>query len=215
MWITKVSPTAAAGSPLEAWSIPELSIATWPRGSRTTSKIVCGSAAIVRWTSIRSFAMAASCPSRRGRRPGCPVRSGRMDRWKVLVTGATGGVGLPIARALANEHEVFGLARCRAAEDRATLAAAGIRPIAADLATLDADERPVGPPRGPAPEERPTVEEAGLRPIAADLATLDVDELPDGLTHVFHAGAALHGEARRDWQRTFPVNAQGTGPILA
>src|SRR4029453_13080541 len=179
MWITKVSPTAAAGSPLEAWSIPELSIATWPRGSRTTSKIVCGSAAIVRWTSIRSFAMAASCHSRRERRPGCPVPSGPMDRWKVLVTGATGRVGLPIARALAKQHNVFGLARCRSLDARA-------------------------PP-----------EAAGIHPIAADLATLDLDELPDGLTHVFHAGAALHGEARRDWQRTFPVNAQGTGPILA
>jgi nucleoside-diphosphate-sugar epimerase len=123
--------------------------------------------------------MAASCHRKSEASPRLPGTVWAVDRWKVLVTGATGRVGLPIARALAKEHDVFGLARCRAADDRATL------------------------------------ETAGIRPIPADLATFDLDELPDGLTHVFHAGAALHGEARRDWQRTFHVNAQVTGRLVA
>ena len=97
----------------------------------------------------------------------------------MLVTGVTGRVGFPIARELAKDHEVFGLARCRQPGDRTQL------------------------------------EAAAIRPIAADLATFDVATLPPGLTYVFHAGAALHGEARRDWQRTFHVNAQVTGRLLA
>jgi len=97
----------------------------------------------------------------------------------VLVTGVTGRVAFPIARELAKDHDVLGLARLREP---------------ADVARLEA---------------------AGIAPIAADLATLDVRDLPRGITHVFHAGAALHGEARRDWQRTFHVNAIVTGNLLA
>jgi nucleoside-diphosphate-sugar epimerase len=55
----------------------------------------------------------------------------------VLVTGATGRVGFPVARALAARHEVFGLARCRAAGDRDRLLEAGIAPIVGDLAAMD------------------------------------------------------------------------------
>jgi UDP-glucuronate 4-epimerase len=50
------------------------------------------------------------------------------------VTGATGKVGFPIARALAREHRVFGLARCRRPGDEDRLIAAGIEPVVADLA---------------------------------------------------------------------------------
>ena len=64
--------------------------------------------------------------------------------WRVLVTGATGRVGFPLARALAVHHEVFGLARCRGAGDRQRLTEAGIRPIVGDLATLDFGELPEG-----------------------------------------------------------------------
>ncbi len=64
--------------------------------------------------------------------------------WRVLVTGATGRVGFPVARALAAQHEVFGLARCRGAGDRQRLMDAGIQPIAGDLATLDFRELPEG-----------------------------------------------------------------------
>ncbi|MFZ0250093.1 MAG: NAD(P)-dependent oxidoreductase [Acidimicrobiales bacterium] len=66
------------------------------------------------------------------------------SRWRVLVTGATGRVGFPVARALARSHDVFGLARCRDEEDRARLEGAGVVPIVADVATLDAGQLPDG-----------------------------------------------------------------------
>jgi hypothetical protein len=40
---------ADTGSPEASISMPELSIATCPRGSHSTRKIVAGSAAMVRW----------------------------------------------------------------------------------------------------------------------------------------------------------------------
>jgi nucleoside-diphosphate-sugar epimerase len=62
----------------------------------------------------------------------------------VLVTGATGRIGFPIARALAAEHTVFGLARCSRPEDEARLRAAGIEPLRADMATLQPADLPEG-----------------------------------------------------------------------
>lgn len=70
--------------------------------------------------------------------------AGLPPRWRVLVTGATGRVGFPIARALVARHEVFGLARCRGAGDRQRLVDAGIAPIVGDLATLDFGTLPEG-----------------------------------------------------------------------
>jgi nucleoside-diphosphate-sugar epimerase len=66
------------------------------------------------------------------------------DGRRILVTGATGRIGFPIARALAAQHEVFGLARCTKAGDVARLRAAGITPIVADLATFNVAELPPG-----------------------------------------------------------------------
>jgi UDP-glucuronate 4-epimerase len=56
---------------------------------------------------------------------------------KILVTGATGKIAFPIARALAAENEVWGAARLRGEGDRDKLAAAGVRPVALDMATGD------------------------------------------------------------------------------
>ena len=62
----------------------------------------------------------------------------------MLVTGATGRVAFPIARALAREHTVFGMARCRRPGDEALLRNAGIHPIVGDVASLDATTLPDG-----------------------------------------------------------------------
>src|ERR1700742_1489938 len=56
MCTTKVSPTCRTGSPSADWSMPELSMATCPRGSASSAKITPGVAAIWRWTSNRSGA---------------------------------------------------------------------------------------------------------------------------------------------------------------
>jgi UDP-glucuronate 4-epimerase len=64
--------------------------------------------------------------------------------WRVLVTGATGRVGFPLARALAERHEVFGLARCHADGDRARLEDIGVSPIVGDVATMDLRRLPEG-----------------------------------------------------------------------
>jgi nucleoside-diphosphate-sugar epimerase len=56
---------------------------------------------------------------------------------RVLVTGATGQVGAPVARALAAANEVWALARFRDEAAREPLERAGARCVAADLATGD------------------------------------------------------------------------------
>jgi UDP-glucuronate 4-epimerase len=56
---------------------------------------------------------------------------------KVLITGATGKIAYPIARALAGRNEVWGAARLRKPADRDKLAAAGIKPLALDMADPD------------------------------------------------------------------------------
>jgi UDP-glucuronate 4-epimerase len=59
-----------------------------------------------------------------------------------LITGATGKVAFPIARALATDNEVWGAARLRNPADRDKLTAAGITPIAFDVSTSDFAELP-------------------------------------------------------------------------
>ncbi len=61
---------------------------------------------------------------------------------KVLVTGPAGQVGFPVARALASENEVHGLARFGRPEDRERVEKAGIRSIPLDLASEITDALP-------------------------------------------------------------------------
>ena len=61
---------------------------------------------------------------------------------KILITGPTSQVGFPIARALAAENQVWGLARFRKPEDRERLEALGIQCVAADLADGPLDALP-------------------------------------------------------------------------
>lgn len=61
------------------------------------------------------------------------MTDGMLDAEKILITGATGKIGFPIARALARGNEVWGAARLRDPADRKRLVAAGITPIALDI----------------------------------------------------------------------------------
>jgi nucleoside-diphosphate-sugar epimerase len=56
---------------------------------------------------------------------------------RILVTGPTGQVALPVTRALAADNEVFGIARFRDAHARSALEAVGVTCIEANLAEGD------------------------------------------------------------------------------
>ncbi len=56
---------------------------------------------------------------------------------KILITGATGKIAFPIARALAKNNEVWGAARFRKPGDRDRLTMAGIRPLPLDMSSGD------------------------------------------------------------------------------
>ncbi|WP_319428873.1 NAD(P)-dependent oxidoreductase [Mycobacterium sp. RTGN5] len=60
-----------------------------------------------------------------------------LDAEKILITGATGKIAFPIARALARDNEVWGAARLRDDKDRDRLTAANITPVALDMSTGD------------------------------------------------------------------------------
>ncbi len=57
-----------------------------------------------------------------------------MNGTRILVTGPTGNLGLPLVRALVQDNEVWGLARFSDPEAKAGLEALGVRCVAKDLA---------------------------------------------------------------------------------
>ncbi len=65
-----------------------------------------------------------------------------LDGEKVLVTGATGKIAFPIARALAERNEVWGAARLRGEGDEQRLEEAGIRPLRFDFSSDDVGTLP-------------------------------------------------------------------------
>lgn len=65
-----------------------------------------------------------------------------LNNQKILITGATGKIAFPIARALASGNEVWGAARLRNPADREKLLAAGIKPLALDLSRGDLSALP-------------------------------------------------------------------------
>ena len=89
--------------------------------------------------------MGSTPPSRgaKAKAVASPDPAGSAD-WRVLVPGATGRVGFPLARTLAERHEVYGLARYGREGDRDRLAAAGVRPIVGDVASFDFGRLPGG-----------------------------------------------------------------------
>ncbi len=56
------------------------------------------------------------------------MTSGMLDAEKILITGATGKIAYPIARALAARNEVWGAARLRDPADRDKLLADAVSP---------------------------------------------------------------------------------------
>ena len=60
-----------------------------------------------------------------------------MEGRRVLITGPTGQVGLPVALALAEHNDVIGVARFGDGAARERLEAAGVTCIAADLVAGD------------------------------------------------------------------------------
>ena len=60
-----------------------------------------------------------------------------LQNQRILITGATGKIAFPIARALSERNEVWGAARLRNPGDRDTLAAAGIRALRLDMSSGD------------------------------------------------------------------------------
>ncbi|HEX4863849.1 MAG TPA: NAD(P)-dependent oxidoreductase [Acidimicrobiales bacterium] len=65
------------------------------------------------------------------------------------------------------------------------------------------------------PGDEEMLRAAGIVPLVADIADVDLLSLPEGLTHVFHAAARLGRDVDADWQKTFEVNAQITGRLIA
>ena len=61
---------------------------------------------------------------------------------KVLITGASGKIAFPIARALAMDNEVWGLARLRDPAQRQRLESAGVRPLPLDISHGDCSSLP-------------------------------------------------------------------------
>ncbi len=65
-----------------------------------------------------------------------------LENARILITGVTGQVALPVARELAARNEVFGLARFRNPEDRHSIDALGVACVQADLASGQLDDVP-------------------------------------------------------------------------
>jgi len=65
-----------------------------------------------------------------------------MKNQKILVTGPTGQVALPVSLALARENEVWGVARFTDAAARKRLEAGGVRCVAADLGSGEYGDLP-------------------------------------------------------------------------
>jgi UDP-glucuronate 4-epimerase len=70
------------------------------------------------------------------------MTEGMLESEKILITGASGKIAFPIARALAPHNEVWGAARLRERADVDKLSAAGITPVALDMSTTDFSELP-------------------------------------------------------------------------
>jgi len=106
---------------------------------------------------------------------------------KILVTGASGLVGLQIARFLAADNEVWGLARFASAEQRA----GAMNSTAGSQADVD---------------------NAGIRSVPCDLETGDFSQVPEDFTYLIHLAHTRRG--LNDFLGAVQVNAVGAGKLL-
>jgi len=105
---------------------------------------------------------------------------------KILITGASGAVGLPIATALAKQNEVWAIARFGGGENAASV--------------LNASSVP-----------RDVLEAKGITTRPVDLAAPDLREVPDDFDYVLHLA---HTRLGSEFQRAIQVNAVGAGHVL-
>jgi nucleoside-diphosphate-sugar epimerase len=109
---------------------------------------------------------------------------------KILVTGATGMVAGPLARYLAADNEVWGLARFAEPSTPAQL----------------------DPRSAPVQSKRQALTAAGITTFAADLGAGTLDGLPDDFTYVLHLGWMRSDVSRLE--EAMRVNVEGTGLLL-
>jgi nucleoside-diphosphate-sugar epimerase len=105
---------------------------------------------------------------------------------KILMTGANGVVGLPIATALAKSNEVWAIARFGEGAPAAS--------------AMNASSAP-----------REALEAKGITTRRIDLAAPDFSELPTDFTIVLHLA---HTRLGSEFQRAIQVNAVGAGRVL-
>lgn len=106
---------------------------------------------------------------------------------KILVTGASGLVGMQLAGYLARENEVWGLARYASAGDRGlnTYAGAG---------------------------EQGEVEAAGITAVRGDMLAGDFANVPEDFTYVLHLAHTRRGP--HEFMAAVQANAVGAGRLL-
>lgn len=105
---------------------------------------------------------------------------------KILMTGASGVVGLPIATALAKHNEVWAIARFGGGTSAAS--------------AMNASSAP-----------REQLESLGITTRRVDLAAPDLGGLPDDFDYVLHLA---HTRLGSEFERAIQVNAVGAGHVL-
>ena len=108
---------------------------------------------------------------------------------KILITGVSGQIAGPLARYLAKDNEVWGIARFRPAE--------------AGLIRQVVDET----------DPRQLLEAAGIKTLPVDLTAGDFGELPTDFTYVLHL--AVYQVEGLDYDAALRTNAEGTGLLMS
>ncbi len=106
---------------------------------------------------------------------------------KILMSGASGLVGLPVATFLARDNELWGFARFTRPEDRSS--------------SMNSSS-----------VSRETLEALGVKTCVADMGSGDFSALPDDFTYVLHFAHTRRGPT--EFQEATQANAIGAGRLL-